>query len=192
VGTITVDSNTASISPDSANINWDWNYGGTNNASGSLSGIKVTATVEPILNLELSDTLIALGVISGTGASGSIYLEVGTNSANWVVVTATSSWGGLVHTTDATADLINAANWGNYNYSSADGGWAEIAAATFLSTAQEISTSVKKATIYTTNAPEVSSSTIDDIKFTVFAKAQSSATAGNYEDFITFTITASF
>ncbi|MDR0771640.1 MAG: hypothetical protein LBF15_00800 [Candidatus Peribacteria bacterium] len=51
-------------------------------ASGTLGGILVTATVEPILNLELSDTLIALGVISGTGASGSIYLEVGTNSAN--------------------------------------------------------------------------------------------------------------
>ncbi|MDR0771639.1 MAG: hypothetical protein LBF15_00795 [Candidatus Peribacteria bacterium] len=51
---------------------------------------------------------------------------------------------------------------------------------------------VPTATIYTSTAPEISSTTIDDIQFTVFARAQASAAAGDYEDFITFTITASF
>jgi hypothetical protein len=51
-------------------INWDETFGGTANASGSVSDIIVKAVVEPSLNMEISASLIDLGnLIAGTEAT---------------------------------------------------------------------------------------------------------------------------
>jgi hypothetical protein len=60
-------------------INWSGNFNGTDNASGSITGIKVTANVEPILDMRLSADTINLGSITNSSSSG-ITIEVGTNS----------------------------------------------------------------------------------------------------------------
>lgn len=195
VGQITAETNSGSVTTP-VDIDWDENYGGNNNASGAISWIKVTATVEPILDMKLSNTLLELWVISGTGSSASINIEVWTNSPSWVVVTAISQSWGLVNTDTSISDIINSDNGWNYNYTSTDWWWTSDFASgasptrSFLATT-EVNNSTEL-TVYQSDLPENLSSTIDDITFTVAAKAQAIAAPGSYEDHITFVVTTSF
>jgi len=74
------------------NIVWDNNFPGT--ASGSVTGVTVTAQVLPTLNMTLSTSTINLGtLVAGNPASGNVNIEVGTNAADGVTITARSGSG---------------------------------------------------------------------------------------------------
>ncbi|NDK08418.1 hypothetical protein EOM39_04185 [Candidatus Gracilibacteria bacterium] len=75
-------------------INWDGNTPGF--ASGSITGLAITASVLPILNMVISTGSIDLGILSSVSYStGSLDVEVGTNAGMGVNVTAQSGTGGL-------------------------------------------------------------------------------------------------
>jgi hypothetical protein len=136
--------------------------------------------------LTLSNTLIDLGDITWPQTK-SINIEVGTNSPNWVTVKAKSQSGWLVSLESPTPYIING---DNYKYSSEVGGDSELSGSTYLG-AKGISSAGQEETIYNSSAPEASTWT-SDIVFSVTAQAPTNAPAGNYEDHITFTITAKF
>jgi hypothetical protein len=82
----------------------------------------------------------------------------------------------------SSGGLINNTNGGNYNFSSSDGESTSNAdfteanpSRTFL-TKTEITNNTAQE-IYRTNKPEKTSDSIDDVKFTVEAKAQENAPA---------------
>ncbi|MDF1682794.1 MAG: hypothetical protein P1U46_03645 [Patescibacteria group bacterium] len=74
------------------NVVWDDTFPGT--ATGTVSGITVTAQVLPTLNMTLSAASVDLGtLLAGTPSNGTIDIEVGTNAANGINITARSSSG---------------------------------------------------------------------------------------------------
>ncbi len=186
-----------------------WNETFTaSSASGSVSNILIKARVNPTLNMEISATEIDLGtLIPGTAANGSLAIEIGTNAANGVSVTARSQSGGLTNTSDNTIQIntltpaadpvanehytwsssINAANDSSFGtYTSVNTG------ANGLDSAKEITENTTEYNVYTTNKPEASSATVDDVTFNVSATAQAETPAGDYEDHVTFTVTGNF
>ncbi|MCD5380916.1 hypothetical protein LR004_03220, partial [Candidatus Gracilibacteria bacterium] len=87
-------------------IVWDDTFGTAGNATATVTGIKVTATVAPTLNVSFSTDEIALGILaSGVASTGTMNIEVGTNAADGVLITMLSANGGLKHTTNG--ELIN-------------------------------------------------------------------------------------
>ena len=176
-----------------SNVIWDDTIPGT--ATGSVTGIQVTASVLPTLNMTLSDSVLALGNITpGTAESASIDIEVGTNAANGATITARSTNGGLVNTTDGTI-MINDANGDSYTFAST-ANTIDSTLAWFTSTgdltATEVNNSTTEHIIYETNKPELDDNTNADVTFTVEADVDSETPAGDYEDQITFTVTGNF
>lgn len=172
-------------------ITWDENFNGTANGIGTIEGVKVTAIVEPVLDMRISKSLIELGVISGKVGSGSLSIEVGSNSPSWVTVKAKSENGWLKHSWSGST-IINSTNDGSYKFSAISGGNSE-ATATFQNSAWiEVNTAEQEESIYLNSKAENLKETNGDIEFIVTATAQTSAEAGNYEDYITFSIIANF
>jgi hypothetical protein len=172
----------------------DINQVGTS-ASGSITGIKVTANVGPVLSLTIDKSLIDLGNISGFVKSGSLKLEAGTNSPNWLRITATSQngWLGQVSGTG----LINSATPGAaYAFASASGNGATDFTSPHVPafrTPTSITTPGSSIDIYSTTMAEKHSTTTDDIEFTVTATAWTASFPDwDYEDLITFTISTTF
>ncbi|MDP2396241.1 MAG: hypothetical protein Q8S84_07490 [bacterium] len=74
-------------------IMWDETYTAAS-ASGSVSGILVKARVLPTLTMEISTGTIDLGnLTANVAASGSLFIEVGTNAKSGVSITARSGSG---------------------------------------------------------------------------------------------------
>jgi hypothetical protein len=72
-----------------SDIIWDEEFPGT--ASGKVSGVNINAKVLPILNMFISSGSISLGDLEAdVEASGSLDIEIGTNAANGVTITAKS------------------------------------------------------------------------------------------------------
>jgi len=191
IGDATVTGN-SSLNQD---IMWDENLPGT--ATWVVSGIKVTATVLPTLNMSISADEIELGILTPwTESTWSIDLEVGTNAVSWVQITARSWSGGLTNTSDNSVQINDLTVDGiaeSYKFSSthtedsdvsgftSDGDLAEL----------EIDDDTTEHQIYHTNKPEKSEDQ-DDITFTVAATADAQTPAGEYEDNITFTVVGNF
>ncbi len=176
-----------------SNIVWDDNLPGT--ATGSVTWVKVNAKILPTLNMTLSNSVIELGNITpGTPSSGSIDIEVGTNAANGVTITARSSNGGMVNTNSGSI-MINDVNWDSYTFASSANA-IDSTVTGFTSTgdltATEVNNSTTEHIIYETNKPELDDNTNADVTFSVEADVDTETPAGDYEDQITFTVTGNF
>lgn len=178
-------------------INWSGDYT-TGSASGSVEDIKITATVEPSLNMEIGATEIGLGTLqAGVTSTGTLNIEIGTNAKDGVAITARSTNGGLNHATqtgvqinDLTVDgLAESYKWGSTPASTHDSSNATFSASGL--TALEVDDANTEHAIYTTNAPEAVNS-VDDVEFYVSAKTSAETPAGLYEDYVTFTVTGNF
>ena len=185
---------------DSAVI-WDDTFPGT--ATGTVSNILITAQVLPTLNMTLSTGSIDLGTLaSGVPSNGSLNIEVGTNAANGVTITARSGSGGLTNTSDNTLKIQD--NLGgsfddgvdeSYTFASA-AGTIDSSITGFVTdgnlAATEVNDDTSEHTIYNTNKPEQDDGTNVDVVFTVEATSNAQTAAGNYQDNITFTVTGNF
>lgn len=199
IGTGSVDGNPAF---DTA-INWDDTFPGT--ASGSVADILIRAVVAPTLNMAISAEEIDLGVlVAGVASDGSLAIEVGTNAVNGVSITARSQSGGLTNVADnavqinsLTTDGVGESyTWGSTinatDDSSAVGYTAVNTGANGLDAAKEITETATEYNVYTTNKPEATSGTIDDVTFDVSVTSEIETPAGEYEDRVTFTVTGNF
>lgn len=186
-----------------------WNETFTSNsASGSVQNILIKARVNPTLNMEISTGAINLGtLVPGTASNGSLAIEVGTNAVNGVSITARSQSGGLTNTSDNNVQINtltpadDPVTGESYTWSSAinatdDSSFGAYTAvntgADGLNTAKEITENTTEYNVYTTNKPEATSAAIDDVVFNVSATAQADTPAGDYEDYVTFTVTGNF
>lgn len=166
-------------------------------ATGAVSWIVVTAKVLPILNMVISSGAIDLWTLSPTDyATWSVDIEVGTNAANWVNVTAKSdtAWLGSV----ANGSVINnlTVDWiaESYKFSSALNAAAD-STVTWYTQVSNLDTEVNDSsehTIYQTVKPE-SSNWLDDFKLFVSAKIDEQTPAWiDYKDTITVTVVWNF
>ena len=169
----------------------------TNKANASISGVKVTASIAPTLNMVISTDEIALGELTpGTESSGTLNLEVGTNAVSGVQITARSETSGLTHQTDSSIKINNDTADGNaesYKFSSTH--TVDSTVTGFASTgdlaAVEVNDNTTEHQVYLTNKPEITNGN-DDVTFTVAATANAQSAYGDYEDTITFTVTGNF
>ncbi len=179
-------------------IVWDDTFGTAGNATATVTGIKVTATVAPTMNVSFSTDEIALGVLTpGVESTGTLNIEVGTNAVDGSKITLRSTNGGLKHT--ANAELINDddANGEGYTFQATTADDSTIVAGVAKSTtlgAATQSDTANKATehvVYKAEKAEITEGT-DDCVLTVAATAIATTSAGDYEDTLTFTITGNF
>jgi len=191
IGDATVTGN-SSLNQD---IMWDDNFPGT--ATWVVSGIKVTATVAPTLNMSISADEIALWTLTpGTESTGNVNLEIGTNAVSGVKITARSGSGGLTNTADSNVQINDKTDDGNaesYKFSSTH--TVDSTVTGFTSNGDlsetEINDDSTEHQIYLTNKPEITDGA-NDVTFTVGATANAQTTAGDYEDNITFTVVGNF
>ncbi len=176
-------------------INWDDTFGGTANASGSVTGIIVKAVVAPTLNMAISAKEIDLGILNpdGTVASGTLDLEIGTNAASGVKISV-RSWSGWLTNISNNAiqinDLTTDDNAESYKFKSALNAAADSTVTGFISTAAlntEVDDNTTEHTVYETNKPEVTDG-VNDVTFTVESAINYGTPAGNYQDTLTFTV----
>lgn len=179
-------------------IDWDNTFGNTANASGSVTDIIVQATVVPSLNIVISTGSINLGNLqAGIEATGDLDLEIGTNAANGVTITARSQSGGLTNTTDNSIQLNDLTTDGvaeSYKFVSAINAATDSTVSGFTQTANldtEVDDDSTEHIVYTSNKPQ-STNGVDDITFTVKATSDAQTPAGIYQDKITFTVTGNF
>lgn len=186
-----------------SDIMWDDQFPGT--ASGSVTNIRIKARVNPALNMEISNEEIDLGVlVPGTAGSGSLNIEVGTNAKDGVSITARSQNGGLKHTTSTGGLFINdnaggaafqdeisgeSYTWGSTPNTTDDSSSASFSASGLTTT--EVNNNTAEHVVYTTNKGEQTQN-VDDVNFAVSATATTETPAGDYEDFVTFTVTGNF
>ena len=178
-------------------INWDDNFPGT--ASGQVTDVLIKARVLPTLNMSISTGTIDLGDLSaGVASNGSLFIEVGTNAVSGVSITARSQSGGLTNTADASVQINDLTADGvqeSYTWASTPNAVDDSSNATFsasgLATAAEIVNNTTEHTIYTTNKPEAAN-LVDDVEFIVSATTTAETPAGEYEDYVTFTVTGNF
>ena len=193
IGTGSVDGNAAF----DAIIDWNDTFTAAS-ASGSVANIKIKARVAPTLNMTISAEEIDLGLLAaGVASTGSLFIEIGTNAKSGVSITARSQSGGLTHTDDAGVQLNDLVVDGlaeSYTWASTPNAVDDSASAAFAATGLsvlEVNDIVTEHTVYSTNKSE-STTAIDDVEFIVSATASAETPAGDYEDFVTFTITGNF
>lgn len=195
IGIGTVDSQPAF----DTNIVWDDNFPGS--ATGTVTGIKVLATVAPTINMTLSTNEINLGtLIAGTPSTGSINIEVGTNAARGVTITAQSGSGGLTNKSNNSLQINNSAADGNaesytFGVTSVDNDSSFSSFAQTAGTLGVVSATERAdnslLTIYETNGPEATDATAD-LTFEVTATSNAQTAAGDYQDEVSFTIVGNF
>ncbi len=180
-----------------SSVNWDDTFPGT--ATGVVSGIVVTAQVLPTLNMVISTGAIDLGSLTAaTPSNGSLDIEIGTNAANGVNITARSGSGWLTNTSNSSIQINSLATDGiaeSYTFASTAGAIDSTVtgfATTGNLSAVEVNNNTTEHTIYTTNAPEQDNATNADVTFTVETTSNAQTAAGNYQDTITFTVTGNF
>lgn len=186
------------IGGNSVGINWNETFTAAA-ASGSVSSVTVKAKVLPTLNMEISAQEINLGnLVAGVTSTGSVEIEIGTNAANGVAVTARSGSGGLTNLSDNAVQINSLTTDGiadSYTFqATATNADSTITGFTNNTsddaTAVEINSNAEHA-VYTSNKPEVIDAT-KDIRFEVGANPNAQTAAGDYEDNITFTVTGNF
>jgi hypothetical protein len=178
----------------------DWNDTFTAaSATGTISGVIVTAQVLPTLNMTISTGAIDLGIlVGGVESAGSLDIEVGTNATNGVTITARSGSGGLTNTIDNLIQINELTTDGigeSYTFASTANAIDSTVSgfdSTGDLTALEINNNLDENIIYSTNKPEPDLSAVQDVTFTVAATSSAQTAAGNYQDSITFTITGNF
>lgn len=178
------------------NINWNDAFPGS--ASGTINGIVIRGRVLPVLNMTISGSgVIDLWNLSSTSYStGSVSIEIGTNAVNGASVTAASTNGGMVNTSN-TWNVINSLSADglsdSYRFTSVLTGTGDSAAVGFVQTgglAQEIN-STSAVTVYTSNRPQ-NLLNVDDVTLFVSARPNVQTPAGDYTDIVTVTITGNF
>lgn len=179
-----------------AAINWNDTFPGS--ATGSVTDILIKARVNPILNMSISTGTIDLGILAaGVESTGSLFIEIGTNSKTGVAVTARSQSGGLTSTTDAGTQINDLSADGlveSYTWASTPNGTDDSSHAAFAATGLsvlEVDNNITEHTVYATNKPEATSA-VDDVEFVVAATSETETPAGDYQDHVTFTVTANF
>lgn len=195
VWTITITDTTGNPITSTANINWDWTFAWTNNWSWSITWIKVTATVNPLVNMNISKSLIALWNITGVTWSGTLDVSIWTNSATWVSVKVKSQNWWLLHSSWTGTINNNISGW-SYKFFGTNND-APAGTTTFaLSAWKEINTLNQTETFYTNTTVEDlytnTSPQKSDITFKVSALAPASAKAWNYQDILTFFVISNF
>ena len=177
-------------------IIWNDLFPGT--ASGAVTGIKVKAKVLPTLTMEISTGTINLGNLTAwVTASGSLFIEIGTNAKSGVTITARSGSGWLTKTDDNTIQLNDLAADGlaeSYKFASTPNVTDDSTSPTFVAnglTALEIDSKVTEHTVYSTNKGEATN-LVNDVEFKVTAVSGAETPAWNYEDTVTFTVTGNF
>jgi len=167
-------------------------------ATGTVSEIVVTAKVAPSLNMEISTGSINLGnLVSDVTASGILDIEVGTNAANGLTITARSASGWLTNTSNNALQINNLTTDGSaesYKFTSAINAATDSTVAWFTQSATldtEVANNSTEHTIYTSNKPQQTNG-VNDIKFGVNATTNAQTAAGNYQDKITFTVVGNF
>lgn len=179
----------------SAPVNWSGTYGNST-ATGTINGVIVTAKVLPSLNMNISADTINLGTLTpGTPATGSVTIEIGTNAANGVQVTARSTNGKLQNTQNAAASIssTNAGSGESYKFLSSPGspdsnvsGYSKTAALN----AEVINNTTEHVAVTTTRPEKFQNQ--DDVTFSVSATAGAETPAGDYRDVVVFTVTGNF
>lgn len=169
--------------------------GDGNDGTGSTS-VAVTASVAPILSLDVSANSLALGALTSAGySSQSLDIELATNAIGGAVVTAASANGALVGS--GTSHQLNNLDATLSGQSYQIGSVATADAAdlrtgsdrTDLAFAEINDTAAK--TLYVVDGPERSDATADAV-VTVRAQADDATPADSYSDSIVLTVTASF
>ncbi len=180
---------------DSAVI-WDDSLPGT--ATGVVTGIVVTADIQPFLNMTISTWGLALGSLSNSlYSTGTLDLEIGTNAVNWVSITARSWSGWLTHVVDNSIQVNNlAVDWAadSYIFTSALNAASDSTTTGYTQSATlstEVNDNTTEHTVYTTNRPEQDLG-VNDVSFSVSAKPNAQTPAWNYQDIITFTVVGNF
>jgi len=175
---------TGSVSGDAsfnATIMWDETYT-DNSASGSVSDIIVTAKVLPTLNMTVSTGSIDLGtLVAGTESTGSLGIEIGTNAANGVTITARSGSGGLTNTA-TSAEQINDVDADGESYTfAATAGAHDSGVAGYIQSSDvaaiQVNDNITEHTIYSTVKGEKDDATNADVAFTVAAKSTAETAA---------------
>lgn len=177
-------------------IIWNDTFGAIGNATSEVTGIKVTATVAPTMNVSFSTDEIALGLLTpGVESTWTLNIEVGTNAVDGTQITLRSENGGLQHSSNG--DLINDDDSDGENYrfegtavndSVIEAGIVKTALATVDSNTANVAT---EHVLYNSTKAEITEWT-DDIVLTVGATAVATTIAGEYDDTLTFTITGNF
>lgn len=177
-----------------------WNGGFPSTATWVLTPVIVTASVDPVLNMTVSTGGLALGTLDTVGKTATLDMELWTNATNGIVVTASSTNGGLKSAT-ASGVINDDLNWANADGIAESYTFASVANAIdssvtgFTSTgvvATEVNTVNQAVTVYTSNKPEKTLG-VNDVTFSVFAKsAEETAAASDYSDTVTFTVVGSF
>jgi len=175
---------------------WNGTYT-DNSASGSISNIIVTAKILPTLNMVISTGSIDLGTLeSGVESSGSLGIEIGTNAANGVTITARSGSGGLTNNSNNSIQINDTENDGESYTFAAKAGAIDSTITGFVKSSDvnpiEVDDNTTENIIYSTNKPEQNDNTNSDVAFTVAATSNAQTAAGEYEDNITFTVTGNF
>lgn len=183
-----------------APIIWDDTFPGT--ATGSVTNVVVNATVDPTISMEISTGALNLGsLVAGVESTASLDIEVGTNAANGVSITARSQSGGLTNTSNAAIKIQDNLSGSfddnvdeSYKFASAINAAADSTVAGFTQTAaldSEVNDDTTEHVVYTSDKPQQANG-VNDITFTVKATTDAQTAAGNYQDFITFTIVGNF
>ena len=193
IGTGTVVGSGALTAP----ISWNDTFVGSS-ASGTISGIIVTARVLPTLNMTISGSgVIALGNLSSISVStGSINIEIGTNAINGASITARSTNAGLTNnssgstvinslTADGFADSYKFVSVANTTDSTAPG-FTQVAT---LNT--EVNNNTTNHPVYSCTRPQPLSG-VDDVTFSVSAQPNAQTPAWDYTDIIAITVTGNF
>lgn len=179
------------------NIIWNGTFPGS--ASGSVNGIKVKARVLPTISMVISTWAIDLWNINAwIEASGSLSIEIGTNSANGVTVTARSWSGGLTNVSNNAVQINNLnTDWivESYNFKSTV--WTHDSTITwFIQSSNmavtEVNNNTTEHVLYSTNKPEQTDWANVDVVFNVATTTNAQTMAWDYEDNITLTITGNF
>jgi len=175
-----------------------WNNSFPGTATGTVSGIVVSATIAPTLNMTISTWAINLWALtSAVYSTGSLNIEIGTNAVNGVNVTARSSSGWLTNTSNNAIQINSLATDGaadSYIFTSALNAIKDSTAVGYTQTSNlttEVSDNIIEHTIYTTNKPEQTLG-LNDFTFSVSAKPNAQTAAWNYQDIITFTVVGNF
>jgi hypothetical protein len=141
---------------------------------------------------------IDLGTLtSAATASGMVQVEIGTNAANGAVVTAKSTNGGLLNTSDGTTKLNSLATDGatdSYKFISAIVAATDSTIAGFTQGASlnvEVNNTTTSHTLYTSNKPQALTG-VDDFSFTVSTQPNAQSPAGNYTDVIQVSVVGTF
>jgi len=177
------------------NVIWNDVFPGT--ASGTINGIVIKGRILPTLNMVISGSgIIDLGnMVSTAYSSGTVSMEIGTNAANGASVSAYSSNGGMVNTTNSGIVINNLVVDGfadSYKFASALG-TADSTAPGFTQSGS-LNTEINNTTpvtLYTSNKPQPLTG-VDDFTFTVSAQPNAQTAAGDFQDKVVVTVTGNF